>query len=112
MMPRLGEKYKDIEIEVMSKPVAEYQTDEYFELELPVAPAVMVANEIVVEGASVSQEKVEKVICRCLEISNRSRKRRGFWIGCLNKASGSAMTVPQVFLVMTDSRNDVAENQR
>ena len=47
---------------------AEYQNDEYFELELPVAPAVMVADEIVVEGASVSQDKVEKVICRCLGI--------------------------------------------
>jgi hypothetical protein len=68
MMPRLGEKYKDIEIEVISRPVAEYQNDEYFELELPVAPAVMVADEIVVEGAGVSQDKVEKVICRFLGI--------------------------------------------
>ncbi|MBI5594063.1 MAG: hypothetical protein HY881_26745 [Deltaproteobacteria bacterium] len=74
MMPRLGEKYKDIEIEIMSKPVAEYQCDEYFELELPVAPAVMVAEEIVVEGAGVSQDKVEKVICRCLEIDEPEKK--------------------------------------
>ena len=36
MMPRLGSKY-EIEIEVTSKPQAEYQTDAYFELELPVA---------------------------------------------------------------------------
>ena len=77
MMPRLGEKYKDIEIEVMSKPVAEYQTDEYFELELPVAPAVMVADEIVVEGASISQDKVEKVICRCLGISEPEPEKKG-----------------------------------
>ncbi len=74
MMPRLGEKYKDIEIEVISKPVAEYQTDEYFELDLPVAPAVMVSDEIVVEGASVSQDKVEKVIRRCLGISEPEHK--------------------------------------
>ena len=59
MMPRLGEKYQDIEIEVTSKPNAEYQTDEYFELDLPVAPAVMVGEEIVVEGSNVSQDKVE-----------------------------------------------------
>ena len=74
MMPRLGEKY-DIEIEVMSKPIAEYQTDEYFELDLPVAPAVMVSDEIVVEGAGVSQDKVEKVICRCLGISEPETRR-------------------------------------
>jgi hypothetical protein len=77
MMPRLGEKYKDIEIEVMSKPMAEYQNDEYFELELPVAPAVMVADEIVVEGAGVSQDKVENVICRCLGISEPEPEKKG-----------------------------------
>ena len=77
MMPRLGEKYKDIEIEVMSKPMAEYQNDEYFELELPVAPAVMVADEIVVEGDGVSQDKVENVICRCLGISDPEPEKKG-----------------------------------
>ena len=61
-MPRLGEKY-DIEIETISKPKAEYSTDEYFELDLPVAPAVMVGEEIVVEGSDVSDEKLENVIC-------------------------------------------------
>ena len=77
MMPRLGKKYKEIEIEVMSKPVAEYHNDEYFELELPVAPAVMVADEIVVEGAGVSQDKVENVICRCLGISEPEPEKKG-----------------------------------
>ena len=38
MLPRLGAKY-DLEIETISKPIAEYQTDEYFELDLPTAPA-------------------------------------------------------------------------
>ena len=61
-MPRLGEKY-DIEIQTISKPKAEYSTDEYFELDLPVAPAVMVGEEIVVEGSDVSDEKLENVIC-------------------------------------------------
>jgi uncharacterized OsmC-like protein len=61
MMPRLGQKY-DIEVEVTSKPIAEYNTDEYFELELPVAPAIMVDNEIVVEGSDVSEEKLENAI--------------------------------------------------
>ncbi len=77
MMPRLGEKYKDIEIEVISKPIAEYQNDEYFELDLPVAPAVMVGDEIVVEGSNVAQEKVETVICRCLGLPEPESQKKG-----------------------------------
>jgi len=65
MMPRLGTKY-DVTIEIMSKPKAEYQTDEYFALDLPVAPAIMVNNEIVVEGGNISQEEVEACIRRQL----------------------------------------------
>lgn len=65
MMPGLGAKY-EIDIEVISKPKAEYQTDEYFALDLPVAPAIMVNDEIVVEGGNASQEEVEACICRHL----------------------------------------------
>jgi hypothetical protein len=61
MVPRLGQKY-DIDVEVTSKRPAEYNTDEYFELELPVAPAIMVGDEIVVEGSDVSEEKLENAI--------------------------------------------------
>ena len=61
MMPRLGQKY-EIEVEILSKPIAEYNTDEYFELELPVAPAIMVDDEILVEGSDVSEEKLENAI--------------------------------------------------
>jgi hypothetical protein len=39
MMPKLDDKY-DIEIEITSKPKPEYMTDEYFALDLPVAPAI------------------------------------------------------------------------
>jgi len=60
MIPRLGQKY-EIQIETISKPKAEYQTDEYFELDLPVAPAVMVDEEIVVEGTDVSEDKLETI---------------------------------------------------
>ena len=67
MMPRLGKKY-DITLEIITKPRAEYQTDSWFELDLPVAPAVMVGDEIVVEGADVSQELVEACICRHLGV--------------------------------------------
>lgn len=76
MMPRLGEKY-DVEIETISKPKAEYTTDEYFELDLPVAPAVMVKEEIVVEGSDVSDEKLESVICRHLGIPEPKSGKKG-----------------------------------
>jgi hypothetical protein len=77
MMPRLGEKYKNIDIEVTSKPIAEYQNDEYFELDLPVAPAIMVGEEIVIEGSNISQDKVEVVICRCLGMPEPEPEKKG-----------------------------------
>ena len=76
MMPRLGEKYA-IDIEVTSKPQADYQTDEYFELDLPVAPAVMVGDEIVVEGADVSDHEVEASICRHLGLPDPEPPKKG-----------------------------------
>jgi len=76
MMPRLGEKYK-VDVEIISKPIAEYQCDEYFELDLPVAPAIMVGDEIVVEGSNTSQDKVESVICRCLGLPEPGKQKKG-----------------------------------
>jgi hypothetical protein len=78
MMPRLGSKYQ-IEFDVTSKPIAEYQTDEYFELDLPVAPAVMVGDEIVIEGANVAEEKVETVIRRHLGLPEAAPGIKGFF---------------------------------
>lgn len=60
-MPGLGAKY-DIEIETIEKPKDEFMTDEYFELDLPVAPAVMVGDEIIVEGTDISNRKLEAAI--------------------------------------------------
>jgi hypothetical protein len=65
MMPRLGATYA-IDIEVTAKPQAEYQTDDYFELDLPVAPAIMVGDQIVVEGSDIPEHEVEVRICRKL----------------------------------------------
>jgi hypothetical protein len=76
MMPGLGAKY-DIEFETISKPIAEYSTDEYFELDLPVAPAVMVGEEIVVEGSDVSDEKLESVICKHLGLPPPEPQKKG-----------------------------------
>ena len=67
MMPRLGKKFQ-IELDIVEKPKDEYLTDEYFDLDLPVAPAVMVGDEIVVEGTDVSESKLANVIKRHLRL--------------------------------------------
>lgn len=72
-MPRLGEKYP-VEIDITAKPKAEYETDEYFTLDLPVAPAVMVGDEIVVEGTDVSDHDLEACICRQLGLPEPQKK--------------------------------------
>ena len=76
MMPRLGQRY-ELEIETISKPNAEYQTDEYFELDLPVAPAVMVGEEIVVEGSDIPEDELEAVICRHLGLPPPESRKKG-----------------------------------
>ena len=78
MMPRLGETYT-ISIETTSMPKAEYLTDEYFALDLPVAPAVMVGDEIVVEGTDVDEHALEASICRHLGLPEpEPQKKKGF----------------------------------
>ena len=76
-MPGLGDKYA-INIETTSKPKADYMTDEYFELDLPVAPAVMVGDEIVVEGEDVAQYDIEAAICRHLDLAPNEKEEKGF----------------------------------
>lgn len=65
MMSSLDSKY-DIELEISSRPKAEYRTDEYSKLGLPVAPAIKVGEEIVTEGKDVDDHTVEGAICRQL----------------------------------------------
>jgi hypothetical protein len=84
MMPRLGAKYP-VEIDITSKPNAEYQTDEYFELDLPTAPAVMVGDEIVVEGTDVSEQVVEVHICRQLGLAEPEPPKKGMLRRILGK---------------------------
>lgn len=76
-MPRLGKKYS-IEIQVISKPKAEYNTDEYFELDLPLAPAVMVGEQIVIEGSDIPQYDIETAICRHLSLPLPEKEKKGF----------------------------------
>jgi hypothetical protein len=83
MVPRLGQKYP-IETEFISKPIAEYQTEEYFELDLPVAPAVMVGEEIVVEGSDVTEDTLEAKIRLHLGLPPLEMEKKGIlgrWFG-------------------------------
>ncbi|MEE4241036.1 MAG: hypothetical protein V2I36_06195 [Desulfopila sp.] len=72
-MPRLGKKYP-VEVDVTTIPKSEYETDEYFAFDLPVAPAVMVGDEIVVEGTDVSDHQLESCICRQLGLPEPEKK--------------------------------------
>lgn len=73
----MGQKY-EFELEVISKPIADYQTDDYFALDLPTAPAIMVGEEIVVEGSDVAEDKLEAVICRHLGLPEPEPTKKGF----------------------------------
>jgi hypothetical protein len=75
MIPRLGEKY-DVEIETISKPMAEYSTAEYLAQKLPKAPSIMIGDEVAVEGSDVSDEKLEAVICNQLGLHHQSLRRK------------------------------------
>ena len=83
MMPGLGAKYA-IDIEVTAKPKDAYLTDEYFELDLPVAPAVMVGDEIVVEGSDVSDHQLEACLCRHLGLPEPELSKKP-WLNRLFK---------------------------
>lgn len=76
-MPGLGKTY-DIDIQVISKPKADYNTDDYFDLDLPVAPAVMVGDEIVTEGEDIPLYDIEVSVCRQLNLPLPEKEKKGF----------------------------------
>jgi hypothetical protein len=76
-MLSLGEKY-GVEIEMISKPREEFSSEEYAKLDLPVAPAIMVGEEIVVEKSDISEEKLESVICKHLGLPPPEPAKKGF----------------------------------
>lgn len=61
MLPRLGD-LKEVEIEAVSKPRAEYQTERYRLSGLPPAPAVMLDEEVVAQGGPVTEERLRELI--------------------------------------------------
>ena len=76
MIPRLVEKYKNaVEIETISKPRQEFRDIEYMKLGMPMAPAVMVGDEIIVQGCEAAEEKVEAAIRRQLNLAEPLPKK-------------------------------------
>ena len=76
MIPRLGERFKNaVEIETISKPRQEFRDIEYMKLGLPMAPAVMVGDEIIVQGCEAAEEKVEAAIRRQLNLAEPLSKK-------------------------------------
>ena len=61
MIPGLGEKY-GVAVEVISKPREEYAGESYSKLGLPIAPAIMIGEEVLIEKADMSEEKLESAI--------------------------------------------------
>jgi hypothetical protein len=76
IISRLGEKYQ-VEMETISKPNQDYRTEEYAKLGLPLAPAIMVGDELIVQGCDIDEEKVEAAICRHLGLPEAEPQRKG-----------------------------------
>ena len=110
-MPRLGEKY-DVEIETVSKLKAEYLSDEYFVLDLPVAPAIMVGDEIVIEGHDIDDNSVEEIVCRHLGLpkpEQKNKENKGVMISFFSRL-GKNMTKKIMLLLMPSTDNQKSSN--
>ena len=66
-----------MEIETISKPYQEYRTEEYAKLGLPLAPAIMVGDELIVQGCDVDEDKLEAAICRHLGLPEPEPQKKG-----------------------------------
>ena len=63
MLPGLGDKY-NLEIETISKTREAYRTAEYQATGLPIAPALMLDDELLIQGGPISDEALESAIRR------------------------------------------------
>ncbi|MCF8083923.1 MAG: thioredoxin family protein [Deltaproteobacteria bacterium] len=66
MIPRLGQRFS-IDIETIQKTREEYGGKRYADTGLPHAPAIMVDNEVVVQGRDITEEELEAIISGKLE---------------------------------------------
>lgn len=61
MLPRLG-GMSGVEVEAVSKPREEFQGEVYRQSGLPPAPAVMIDDEVVVQGGPITEERLRELI--------------------------------------------------
>lgn len=76
MASRVGADYP-VEFEITSKPRPEYQSAEWADTELPCAPAIMIGEEVVVEGSDVTEEKVVAEIRKQLGMPPLEPEKKG-----------------------------------
>ncbi len=70
MLSRLDSR-AEVAVEVISKSREAYRCDDYFALDLPLAPAIMVGEEIVTEGKDIDEATLAAAIHRHLEQSGQ-----------------------------------------
>ena len=61
MLPRLG-GIEGVKIEITSLPREEYRTENYRRSELPAAPAMMIDDEVVTQGADIKEERLLELL--------------------------------------------------
>ncbi len=61
MLPRLG-GIEGVKIEITSLPREEYRTENYRRSELPAAPAMMIDDEVVTQGADFEEDQLKALI--------------------------------------------------
>ncbi len=66
-----------MKIETTSKLFKEYRTEEYAKLGLPKAPAIMVGDELIVQGCDIDEEKLEAAICLHLGLPEPEPQKKG-----------------------------------
>ncbi len=76
MSSSLGAEYP-IEIEMISKPQAEYQSDEWADLDLPAAPAIMIDDEVIVEASDIPEERLIAAIRQNLGMPMLEPQKKG-----------------------------------
>lgn len=65
MLPGLEEKY-NLVTETITKTRDAYRKPEYQEFGLPIAPAIMLGDELIIQGGPISNEKLKSAIHRQL----------------------------------------------
>ncbi len=61
MAPGLSAKYQ-AELQTETHTREHYKSDEWLEMDLPVAPAIMLDDDVIVEGADILEEELEREI--------------------------------------------------